>query len=369
MTSRHSLSCALLIASGASSGAVMSNGGGAEGSIRVWSSDDSRDLPTPRGVAGALLRFSNDRFRRKSALLIRSLQVMLCAALGCSSAVSGVGDETTTIASGAGDTEGQTPICDGSSEILLIITTHLGLPNNRTDDPAAAVTYENGIDYFYVTGACDFHVVSDQDRFEPDYTGKLTEQEVGELTADLLFEQWPEHYGLSGGFFVDDDGTAVLDRKGVLWFGAGCGPAYGDTSTCPHPLPDIAKGRVKWKAKLKEIGAPASGPMRVAAVGSDPAYEGIGEEWRPWPLQRPLADFLIDDDAPIIAGRGILVEDPHDVSALRDLRDEFRDNLEPSDSYRGMTVEHEGAHYRVYARDTAAKEDEHGLVPWLDRLQ
>lgn len=43
--------------------------------------------------------------------------------------------------------------------------------------------------------------------------------------------------------------------------------------------------------------------MRVAAVLEEPpGYTGPAD-WESWPLQRPLADFVLDPDAPILPGQ------------------------------------------------------------------
>jgi hypothetical protein len=226
--------------------------------------------------------------------------------------------------------------------------------------------WENGASYFYVTGACEFRVVDGlRSRLPPDLVGVLTPEEAEELATDLRFSDWPTYYDTTPGF-EGMNNPFLIDETGMFIVGGSCFPGALEPDECPEPFPAVAAGIEEWRDRLQTLGLPADGPMRVAAVLEEPpgvVAEGI--EWSPWPLQRPIADFLLDPEAPIEAGQGVALTDQDEIDAMRSFRDSFVTQFGPEDTIRGMYVLDGDQHYLVYARDAAPVEDENGLVPWL----
>lgn len=271
---------------------------------------------------------------------------------------------TDTSTGGTGDQE----LCDGSSEIRLVWTVHTEIPNSETQNPGEGLMRENGRVYFYVTGTCEFHVLGDVVDFGPDVAGVLTTTEADELAAAIHYSEWQGYYGkdVSWSGLHGGGSHALIGPGGLFRLGIDCLPHSVDLEECPEPFPSMMEAALAWEEKLREIGEPASGPMRVAAVLEEPpGYTGPAD-WEPWPLERPLADFVLEADAPIMAGQGVLLDDPEDVATMRAFRESFTGQFGSQDTIRALYIEDGGQHYLVYVRDTAPVEDEDGLVPWLD---
>ena len=258
-------------------------------------------------------------------------------------------------------------ICDGSEDIRLTAVWRSNLEGWLEEAQAArGMVYENGTEFFYVTGECEFGVGGDRFSLGPDRGGTLTAEDAATLAEDLYFGSWGTLEGKYSNPSVHD-GTVLRLRDGeheVSCY-AGC-----DAPGVPGPVPRMFDAAVDWEARFHEVGALRDGDLRVSAelpASQDgPVFNGL--ERGAWPLEWSLASIALPEDAVFEPGAGTLVTG-EEADELREFWLDHRErNLQDVSIFGAMLVEADGTLYWVHVRDALPMEDATGLAPWSPHL-
>jgi hypothetical protein len=235
-------------------------------------------------------------------------------------------------------------LCDGSSGLRLAVQTIV-----RPDGlEGTQVLYDNGADFLFVGGDCQYYVQPGDSITAEVHAGVLDAATAAELAADLHYDAWPRLTRTRHGQTADAPAPLTLhDGANVFDCYNNCSD---DQDVELRYLPSRAH---TWMTRLWEEGGAVSTPVRIMVVAqdfpdSDPAVT--------WPLATPLADLAFPPGTSLGLGEGVLF-DEDDASALRAVRAPNREGA------IGTVVEDASVRYWLYLRDTTPFEDASGLVP------
>lgn len=248
-------------------------------------------------------------------------------------------------------------ICDGSDELRLA----MALTGGGTVDNE--IVREIGVAYLYVRGTCEYWVLPTIDGvLWPDArTGVLDPPAEEELSRALGYGRLDEIAGNWGA--NEDDGATLLVSDGTSTVSCYAGCELGPVAA------RVLWGQLERLEPLWENSEPYAGPLRISVVGwADSVVDELGV---PWPLERDPWSIAVDGDTEQgFEAPSILIDDPDEVAALRELRRQYRDDDLPlgipnalhAYGHLSFTSEDGQDLFQLWIRDALPLEDEDGAI-------
>lgn len=246
------------------------------------------------------------------------------------------------------------PLCDGSNGLRL----HAYIaPAFGREAAGSAVEIENGSYSLVVDEACRYYVTAPPVEGVNARDGELRTGILAPGVAQQLAAALPRGQVASLG---DCGGVAPSDASPLVFADATshavCAGAFG------------ARFRGAWDAVVRvwpglwDQGEAMTGAVRVAA---SPVAGGPTDVVYPWPLEQPLAAFVLGESDFYRAGVSRLVSAPLDAAAMRDLRARHdRGELGWNPPGAGIFASDGETGAFVYLRDALPHENENGLLPF-----
>jgi hypothetical protein len=259
------------------------------------------------------------------------------------------------VVSSSGCDDGPPPqLCDGSNGLRLHAYSAPAIGRTAA---GSAVEIENGSYTLVVDEGCRYYVTAPpvdgvNARFGELRTGILDPAVAQQLAAALPRGQLAS-LGDCGGVPLSDSSPLVVAD---LTSHAACAGTFG------------TRFRGAWGAVVQvwpglwDRGEAMTGAVRVAA---SPAAGGPTDVVYPWPLEQPLAPFVLGESDLNRAGVSRLVPTPADAAAMRDLRARHdRGELGWNPPGSGIFTSDGETGAFVYLRDALPHENENGLLPF-----
>lgn len=254
------------------------------------------------------------------------------------------------------------PLCDGSSTLRLQVFVEAQFGREQR---GSAVRVENGHLLFSVDGLCSYWMsagwISESDNLSRDRgfrSGKLPDE-----TRRILEEILP----LSGLGTLNDcvvmpglfDASVRTYRSARSV--ARCGTSGERFDTAWRALQSLTR-------ELWPRATPLEGEIRVSAVETSAEFS-VREPFQ-WPIQEPVATFILDDANMNEFAPGVskLVSDLGTAALLRRLRDQYIEERAATpglfSNWDGLKVTDGVQTAFVYMRDVLPYEDKRGLLPF-----
>jgi hypothetical protein len=256
-------------------------------------------------------------------------------------------------------------ICDGSNFITFQYSVYLAPPHKPY---GSENVWENGAPFLYIDGHCrywsfgtgGFFLQADGET----RTGTLTFAEAEELATDVRLADWSTWSGSHRYVQTADNTDAV--------FGDGTNFVSCDNSCdfpgAPTDLVGIYHAVLPWLERLYARGTPLAGSVRATLVDVDAVYPDWRTATAAWPLDRPLAPFVVPYTYQFPQASATRVDQP-DADKLRALRAQKQDILPPNNSTPFVPLRGNQGHlYGLYVRDVLPFERDDGRVPSRTRI-
>lgn len=275
-----------------------------------------------------------------------------------------LGSTATTSASGTTGGATDLILCDGTDRLRFSVV--IPASNVITDQ---WVLWENGGRFLFVDGHCRFWVSGPDNpsQLERYHSGVLSDLDRSALEGSFFWGRWAEK-GLLGSWAkgqgqFDFASKVFQSPEGQVGCDSGCG-----AESNPVEILQMRNAEQVQVERLWQAGAPYDSSLRIqvnlyATAGLVP--NAI------WPLSWSLAEVVHtpEDASEAEPGSGILIDDPEEVAALREIWDDYDSIMPETWKTYGIPFEDPqvpGVVFSVFVRDTLPFEEANGLVtlPW-----